>query len=529
MKKIIVFCLALLLAAAPALPSGAMASAPWELDPEVEGRVTFFGFNGERILYEDIGHAPFDADHMFDSKLAELVAVARLFNARYPNVKINYYAITGEPNEGEISYQQERENFRNEYGFYPDAWVVQDLTTDVKNGTAADLSRFAGEAMYDSFNKTLMDMANYDGVQAGLPSYITPWVFPINISLAEKNNIEVPPVNWTFDEYVDFVSQADMTAFFGDIDAHSRMITAAAGTIARQFTLNGRIDFNTDEVKRMIDLLAKAAEYAVWSNYPGKVTDSIMNRYWWWDGMFFCKNALLLDNWGSWLLSFFADPTSQYHMMADRWDVYPFPKANRGDDNNLLLVYDPIVIRNYAMDGADTALNDTRLAVTYAFISMFLADSEAIAARAAAQYTDVNIDTGKTKLMTAVFDSLPVVSGAAFEAQMEIWYASPSHASMKDAAAMPGWHEVMRIYNAGEFACIDGRTSLIRYFENGENKSAFEEWDDLANAIEGVAMIDPGWADQIKSKLGEWTALTNERLEKAELEMKDALARYYGR
>ena len=158
-----------------------------------------------------------------------------------------------------------------------------------------------------------------------------------------------------------------------------------------------------------------------------------------------------------------------------------------------------------------------------------MADDEAILARASAEYYDYDDERGTGVVRLTGLESLPVVTGQSFYNQLELWFEGPGYVRFKDPNITPGWHEVLRILNTGEFNAIDGRTAVIRLFETGERESAFDDWDNLDGYIDGVLMTDPGWPDQVKARLGELTERTNSRLERASQELYDALARFYGK
>ena len=113
----------------------------------------------------------------------------------------------------------ELENFKAEHGKYPDVYASTDLVGDVSKGLVADLSVFADDPVYQSFNKSIMDIMNYYGFQAGLPQFVQPWAVWVNKELAENNNIDVPEPNWTIDEYTEFMAAAEQ------LDAHKNAMT----------------------------------------------------------------------------------------------------------------------------------------------------------------------------------------------------------------------------------------------------------------------------------------------------------------
>lgn len=502
---------------------------PWEFDPNTEGRITIFAFHGDDELHENIGNPDLGPEDFFNSRHAELAAAARIFNERYPNIQVDLFAASGEPGQWEVSYQQARENFRNEFGYLPDAWVTQEVVPDVLSGLAADLSIFAGDPLFQSFNPAMMARVNYGGVQAALPSYAFPLAFPVNLSLAEQHNITLPTPNWTLADYLAFISAADMDTFFGDMVANPTLIATAVDTIDAQFAQDGTVNFNTDEVRELVTMLGQIAQYTVWDGFnAGTVSSDVMDQFWWWGGAFFAWNATLANSEAVWNLGDLADPNSGWAMSAENWDVFPFPSATAAQTNRIRLLQDNIVIGN-SVDRATAEENALQIAMTYRFVSMFLADNDVFAARAAAQFATVDPYSGEVTLRNAVIDSLPVVSGPSFDVQMAIWNAREGRERFTNADLMPGWHMIMELIEAGDFVQIDTRTDAIQFVEGGVRVNAMADWNNLANLIDDLAITEPGWADQVNARLADLTETTNEYLRRAAQEMEEALSRYYGR
>ena len=97
----------------------------------------------------------------------------------------------------------------------------------------SDLSVFSDDPMYKSFNKGIMGMMNYYGVQAGLPQFLQPWGVFINKELADNNNIDIPDPDWTIDEYTDFVSHSVANSWYGSMDTPKSFIFTGSTTMAQ--------------------------------------------------------------------------------------------------------------------------------------------------------------------------------------------------------------------------------------------------------------------------------------------------------
>ncbi|MDE6169412.1 MAG: extracellular solute-binding protein, partial [Acetatifactor sp.] len=198
-----------------------------ELDHNISGDLSILCWSGDGNYYEDIGHQNWAPEDITAINVASIYAMAKKFNETYPNVKINLLAM----GDWEGSWSQQMENFKAQHGKYPDIWATQSLIEDVEKGLAADLSVFADDPVYQSFNPAIMSMMNYYGMQAGLPQYMVPWGVFINKDLAEQNNIDVPDPDWTIDDYTLFISQADNTTFWGAMDIPLKWINTGTKDI----------------------------------------------------------------------------------------------------------------------------------------------------------------------------------------------------------------------------------------------------------------------------------------------------------
>ncbi|MBR3646505.1 MAG: hypothetical protein IKN54_08795, partial [Lachnospiraceae bacterium] len=185
------------------------------LKRDVAGDVSIMLWSGDSEYHEDIGHSGMTEDDVTSQNVAAVLAVARKFNEVYPNIKINLYAKTGDPDQdGTPPWEQEMENFKTQHGKYPDIWASTDVPNDIKKGLVADLSVYKDLNVYKQFNPTMMNYINYYGFQAGLPSYALPWGVYINKSLASNNNIEIPDPEWTIEDYTTFATSGDGETFW---------------------------------------------------------------------------------------------------------------------------------------------------------------------------------------------------------------------------------------------------------------------------------------------------------------------------
>ncbi len=205
--------------------------------------ISIMTWSGDSKYYEDIGSMDLSTDKLTSQNVAQVYAVAKQFKKLYPNIKINLWAKTGDPDQpGTPKWEQEMTSFKAKYGKYPDIWASTSVTNDIKKGLAADLSVFSDDETYKAYNENLMSNLNYYGFQGGLPSFSIPWGIWVNKALAESKNINVPDPDWTIDEYTRFFTKSDNTSFWGDKSTPVNIINMGTTTINKQIKEKGTVD-----------------------------------------------------------------------------------------------------------------------------------------------------------------------------------------------------------------------------------------------------------------------------------------------
>ncbi|MDE7327457.1 MAG: hypothetical protein K2N63_14495 [Lachnospiraceae bacterium] len=513
------------------------------LDPNVSGTIDIMVWSGDSVYYEDIGKKTWEASEITTQNVAAIYAMAKEFNKMYPNVKINLWAKTDDPNGNDTTWAQEMENFRAEHGKYPDIYASNDLIGDTSKGLVADLSVFSDDVLYQSFNKAVMNTMSYYGFQAGLPQFIQPWGVYVNKELAETNNIEVPEPNWTIDEYTEFVNSADGSdGFWGSMDTPLSFIATGTTTMYAQMAnysgTGDRINVASDEVASMLSYITQWTKSAIWAqNDLGNVPSEIMDDGWWWGYRFFCRNYCLTYDGDPWMLGAAAvakaeDGTYPVNAVESTdWDIYPRPStAYQG--NTVGICVDPMAIHNYAMDDGNPEWSDAekaKLELAYAFGSFWCGSTEAMQARANQQYSD------NATLRTSLNDSFPLVTGDAFDEQMKIWYSTDTHARYGDENLMPGFHYILKLWEDSQFWDISDKCYPFYIMEDGTQKTCLYEWlnctnnnDNMALTIVGAKSSDANWVDNMKARLSDFNTTINARFVTAETELKNGLKEYYG-
>lgn len=511
------------------------------VDSKIKGDISIMTWGGDGKYYEDLGGQDLSESKLTTRAVAKAYAVAKKFKEAYPNVKINLFAKSGDPNQpGTPSWDQEIENFKTKHGKYPDIWGADDIISDVKKGLVADLSVYKDDDAYKAYNTSLMKQMNYDGMQAGLPSYSIPWGIWVNKSLAADNNIDVPDPDWDIKEFTDFISQADTETFFGmkcaatdpaGHDGHGPMDILDMGvpTINKQIKEKNSIDINTDEVKSLLKYAQKWAASSVDSAQGAETLSAeIAEENGGYSWTYFCNNRTLTNCEDPWYLTAGADPeakNSDTYIKAKDWDFYPFPSTEyMNDENTIKLVIDPICLHNYALDDSNPSMSKAekkKLDLTYTFATYMTASTEAREAIYKQGWTE-----NGTKKSSAADDSFPVVTGDAYDAQMDLWNDLPAHKVYKDKE---GFQKVVKIFKEGKSWDYVDKCWTKKISEHGEEIYTLQEWISCNDKdVAGAWMTDKNWADSVKSKLADWNTTINKRIKKADTEFKAALKKYYG-
>lgn len=502
------------------------------LDKGISGEIDIMVWSGSGVYYTDIGHQNLTAADFTAINEAAIYGMAKKFNETYPNVKINLYAKPSDPNANDTPWQQELENFKSEHGKYPDIYASTDLAGDVARGMVADLSVFSDDPIYKSFNPSIMKMMNYYGFQAGIPQFIQPHGVYINKELAEQNNIDVPGPNWTIDEYTTFVSSADNKTFWGAAEAPMSFITTGTKDVMYSiYNYKGtgdHVNLNSEAVNKLLEYVPKWSKSALWKQWDaGNVSEEILSSGEWYALIFFAKNLVLTNDEQPWAMGTLGnpDPDAWGHAQSNDWDIYPRPSTEYVG-NTVGIILDPAAIHNYAMDDKDPAWSEdekAKLKLAYTFASYWAGSTEAMQARADQTWMNQGSE------VTALNDSFPLVQGAEFDKQMEIWYEAPTHQIFAD---MTGFKKVVEIWEKGEFWDVSDKSGTLNILQDGTVVRCLYEWNSLALGdsvnIVGALCSDANWLDSVKAKLADFNATSNQRFAQAAQSLKDGLKAYYG-
>jgi hypothetical protein len=249
-----------------------------------------------------------------------------------------------------------------------------------------------------------------------------------------------------------------------------------------------------------------------------------------WGYGWFQNGAVLTLEGDPWMMGDCATPDPEWwgHCTSADWDIYPRPSTDYAP-NTIGIVLDPMTVYNFCLDDNDLACTDEealKIKINYTFAKFWIAANESWLARAQGDFTDL----GSGGYSSSLNDSFPVVRGDQFLEQMQMWYMPSKHQRFSDVTAMPGFHEVIRIYSEGEFWDISDKAYPFWHDYEGARRENLFEWKNYWNPDinGGVEKSDPDFVDTILGNLYQWNEDSNARFNLAYDDVKNGLIWYYG-
>jgi hypothetical protein len=130
-------------------------------------------------------------------------------------------------------------------------------------------------------------------------------------------------------------------------------------------------------------------------------------------------------------------------------------------------------------------------------------------------------------MASAMNDSFPYVTGAAFFEQMEYWYQG-GRDRFRDPAVMPGFHYTLEVWNRGDIILNPDKVVPWYYEFEGARRAITYEWNRKYSAdVTGAGEADPNWLDMVLARLPEWDVAFNQRFNDAWAAFHVAMNRFY--
>lgn len=528
-------------------------SVDTDLSSDTSAELWIMTWSGDGKEHLDIGHKNLPTSEITALNVGMLQGIATEFNKIYPNIKINLFSTADDPSSGGTSWSEKLISFREAHnGRYPDVWASFNVIDDMNKGIAADLSVFSDDEDYQNLNPDLMSLMNYYGFQAGLPQYVIPWSIYVNKELAESKNILVPAVDWTWEEYTDFIGSAESYCKVGEICGayDASMMIPRGAFIERQLQTTPKgseyhVDFATDEFLLAIQELPKQSQASAMGVLSGIVDSDpaakqYMDKGGYWGYNYFKDNLLLTFDGEPWMIFESNTQGSVNYVNSQNWDIYPRPAFLNEEgktviDNHVGVNLDPLVVYNYAADDNNPELSEAefaKLKIAYTFAKFWVGDTRAWEAKAEAKYTSIDATTGNKVENYAINDTFPAVrQGEEFDKQMEIWYSTPNHAGYKDAQRFPGFAKVVELWAEGAIYGISDK-AFPRYYHIEGDATDY----DILEAVNkfgdpefvGVDITDPTWYSTYSAFIKTYNKNINAHYDTAFADLKASMKEFYG-
>jgi len=507
---------------------------PHDFDESVVGEITIMVPWAGPNFVRDIGNLEIPDEEIGNVFFAAFHSTARVFNEIYPNVVINLYQTYNQD-----YWDQQRDNFMAEHGRFPDIFQSHNLIADAHRGLVADLSVFADDPRMQRINPAILDLYTIHGFIPGLPFETQPQGVYVNREMAEQHNIDPPRLDWTIQEFTDFVNNSDGRTFWGQFEAPIDFINH--GTTFTHYSVARPgpdgvpfVDLENEEVRNLLSYVPLWTRQSIQNlNQQGQMPAGVMDAHWWWRIFFWTQGTILATHTNHWELGRVASTAYGVQLAAtsNDWDVYPFPSTPYRD-NTIQLHFTPWAIYNYAEGRHEwTAEERAQLDLAFSFMIFYLTDNRAWEARAnQQQVVGVDVAAGYVDIIgTHVPTNFPIVTGADFNLQMQTMFSTDSFSQLADSSRFPGFNKVLDIMQRGDAIGIGGTAFPSVVEEAGGMVNVLHEWNYVTNAdLVGAYTHDPQWLDTVLAHLPEWNRNINDRLQRADQALRESLERWYG-
>jgi len=490
------------------------------LDFNHEGQVTlaFWGLGspGELIYVRDLGNTnPGREDRaLMTRNTASVMAAARLFNAYFPNVTIN--AQSSEFSNNSI-VPHAREAFHQEHGYHIDTWMTTNLVNEILSGNIMDLSLFADDPVLDLMNPTIMRMFMHLDRLWALPMLTSPSGVFVNYSLADNLGIDVPPIDWTMEEFVSFVAHSERDVFYGIFGVPWTIMNTMTQDFYYQMLFRQpdepfvRID--TPAMRAVNAMVPQIVHHTVLGNIQTRNISApfldqygismlssadigwsatIPTRFMGWS--MFAQGVILAHHDQDRKMSVAGAQGNANRVQALEWDYFPRP-STQWVGNHVGTMIDVMPIRNVAMDDGDPLLNwdeYNQLRLIWEFLRFYTIDLRSWQARSDMLWGPYN--------QSAKTESLPFTVGQLFYDMLDIHLQAPERHIFADVRQFPAYHYVMQLWEEGAVWGL-WHTVYLR--------SSMIQWD-ARFEVGRVNYTSPEWYERLLTHLPAWDVVINE-------------------
>ena len=469
-----------------------------------------------REFLRDVGRTAINPEEIDGLKAAAVVATAQVFNTHFPNVVVNVYSRT---HTG--SQLADRNAFHMEHGIRPNIFMVSSIPVEVELGTLANLCVFADDPVFDLFNPTIMQVLNLHGRIWAAPMYIVPQGYWVNRTMAENQNLDVPPVNWTMHDFDFFTRQFRMNEFYGAADFDFNIVDTGADGFWYQLVFRGPddpfVNMDAQSVRSMLQFAPNLRPFSLAGQRAAGAVDAA-----WTAGRdnwaLFAQGLLLTHHANHHMLDVAGSPVHPNRVQVPDWDHFPRPSTD-WVGNHMGTIFDTMGIHNFAMENGDGILtpeNYEMLKIAWEFVRFYTADIRAWHARN-------NFLFGSYGL-AATNSGFPYVVGQLYWDLMDIWFDAEERAIFANPNRFPGMHYMMDLWEQGQFWRFTH--NVFPWNESGGAGAISREWN-ARNPGGGVTIVNPNWLDEMLVRLPLWDDLFNARWEHRYAELYYQIWRWY--
>lgn len=255
-------------------------------------------------------------------------------------------------------------------GTFPDLFWNPEIYAFIVSDYVADLSIFQDDVDFDKWNPSLMEMANYGGMQAAVPNkYFTSGVY-INKSLLEQNNIDMPSLSWSMEDMNSIIR--DLAATGGDLRGCAwpiwNGIFVTPSGMYRNIRDGKALDFSDPENIKIHEFRHEQFPYS--NDYLKDIDEK---DYWFDSG----KVGIMDDM--SWGVGWYAKEVNDGEGLPFEWDFYPLPSLEPGGQQYQLAIADFISVANIAMSDGNRDISDSemeKLTASYVLLKYLCLDEE---------------------------------------------------------------------------------------------------------------------------------------------------------
>ncbi|MFQ5614846.1 MAG: ABC transporter substrate-binding protein [Anaerolineales bacterium] len=138
-------------------------------------------------------------------------SVLQQFTELHPEIVVDFAAVNP-PAPGQDWYTALAENADCFTWFSPDAWDAQ-TTAQLLN--LSPLIEREGKEWVEDYYPGLVDGYRYEGELYGLPAVAQPEVMYYNVDLLAQRGLQPPPMDWTFDDFIQLVNMVSAEEIYG--------------------------------------------------------------------------------------------------------------------------------------------------------------------------------------------------------------------------------------------------------------------------------------------------------------------------